>query len=115
MNWQPETWLGFYRAAKQKNMENQEKFETSIDYFYRIVKNNAINLGRTIETYCSASKMYENEIKEAKKEGWKKGYQDAIRINNKQIAKTYRAIAIIFSVFSAIILVKLIYILLSHI
>jgi hypothetical protein len=64
-------------------MENQEEKETSIDYFYRIVKNNAINLGKTIETYCSASKMYENEIEEAKKEGWRIGYNDAVKFYNQ--------------------------------
>ena len=64
-------------------MENQEESEKSIDYFYKIVKNNAINLGRTIETYCSASKMYENEIEEAKKEGWRKGYNDAVKFYNQ--------------------------------
>ncbi len=100
---------GVLPHRKTKEMENQEEKETSIDYFYRIVKNNAINLSRTIETYCSASKMYENEIEEAKKEGWKKGYKDSIKIYNKQIIKLYRANVIIFSVFSALILGKLIY------
>ena len=89
-------------------METQEK-ETSLDFFYRIVKNNAINLGATIQTYCSATKMYENEIEEAKKEGWKIGFSDGIRMKNNEITKTYRALVIIFSVFSALTLGKLIY------
>jgi hypothetical protein len=96
-------------------MENQEEKETSLEYFFRITKNNAINLGRLIEAYVDSRKIYDMEIEEAKKEGWKKGYQDAIRINNKQISKTYKAITIVFIVFSSLILVKLIYILLSHI
>jgi hypothetical protein len=67
-------------------MENQEKFETSIDYFYRIVKNNAINLGRTIETYCSASKMYENEIEEVKKVAFEKGYEEGVKYTDGLIS-----------------------------
>ena len=57
-------------------MENQEEKETSIDYFFRITKNNAINLGRLIEAYIPAKKIYDMEIEEAKKEGWKKGYEE---------------------------------------
>ena len=90
-------------------MENQEEKETSLEYFFRITKNNAINLGRLIEAYVDSRKIYDMEIEEAKKEGYKKGYQDSIRIKNQQIVKTYRALVIIFSVFSALTLGKLIY------
>ena len=48
-----------------------------------MVKNNTINLAATIQTYCSASKMYENEIEEAKKEGWRIGYHDAVKFYNQ--------------------------------
>ena len=49
-------------------MENQEEKETSLDYFFRITKNNAINLGRLIEAYVPAKKIYDMEIEEAKKD-----------------------------------------------
>jgi len=48
-------------------MENQEEKETSLDYFFRVTKNNAINLGRLIEMYVPAKKIYDMEIEEAKK------------------------------------------------
>jgi len=74
---------GVLPRRKTKEMENQEEKQTSIDFFYRIVKNNTINLAATIQTYCSASKMYENEIEEAKKEGWRIGYHDAVKFYNQ--------------------------------
>jgi hypothetical protein len=71
------------RRKNKTNMENQEEKETSIDYFFRITKNNAINLGRLIEGYIPAKKIYDMEIEEAKKEGWRKGYNDAVKFYNK--------------------------------
>ena len=67
-------------------MENQEEKETSIDYFFRITKNNAINLGRLIEAYIPAKKIYDMEIEEAKKEGWKKGYEEGVKYTDGLIS-----------------------------
>ena len=70
-------------------MENQEK-ETSLDYFFRITKNNAINLGRLIEAYVPAKKIYDMEIEEAKKDALneaKKMYAEEIE-KAKKIAFT---------------------------
>ena len=110
---QPETWLGFYRAAKQRQMENQEQEETSLEYFYDKVLDASefyeSEYKDILDALNEAKKMYAEEIENAKKEGLKKGYQDSIKMNNKQITKLYRAIVIIFSVFSALILGKLIY------
>ena len=64
-------------------MENKEEKETSIDYFFRITKNNAINLGRLIEAYIPSKKIYDMEIEEAKKEGWRLGYNDAVKFYNQ--------------------------------
>ena len=100
-------------------MENQEQEETSLEYFYDKVLDASefyeSEYKAIIDALNEAKKMYAEEIESAKKEGWKKGYQDSIKINNKQITKLYRAIVIIFSVFSALILLKLIYILISHV
>ena len=94
-------------------MENQEEKETSLEYYHDKVLDfiiiNDIQGGFLIDSFYKAKKMYTEEIEEAKKEGYKKGYQDSIKMNNKQITKLYRAVAIIFSVFSALILGKLIY------
>ena len=94
-------------------MENQEEKETSLEYFYDKVLDASefyeSEYKAIIVALNEAKKMYADEIESAKKEGWKKGYQDSIKINNKQITKLYRAIVIIFSVFSALILGKLIY------
>ena len=68
-------------------MENQEEKETSIDYFFRITKNNAINLGRLIEAYIPAKKIYDMEIEEAKKEGWKKGYEEGVKYTDGLISE----------------------------
>ena len=62
-------------------MENQEEKETSLDYFFRITKNNDINLGRLIEAYVPAKKIYDMEIEEAKKDAMneaKKMYAEEI-------------------------------------
>ena len=67
-------------------MEDKEKIETSIDYFFRITKNNAINLGRLIEAYIPAKKIYDMEIEEAKKEGWKKGYEEGVKYTDGLIS-----------------------------
>ena len=94
-------------------MINQEEKETSLEYFYDKVLDASefyeSEYKAIIDALNEAKKMYAEEIESAKKEGWKKGYQDSIKINNKQITKLYRAIVIIFSVFSALILGKLIY------
>lgn len=67
-------------------MENQEEKETSIDYFYRITKNNAINLGRLIEAYVSARKIYDMEIEEAKKDAFEKGYEEGVNYTDGLIS-----------------------------
>ena len=94
-------------------MENQEEKETSLEYFYEraleSINYSSDEYYAITEALNEAKKMYAEEIEEAKKEGYKKGYQDSIKMNNKQITKLYRAVAIIFSVFSALILGKLIY------
>ena len=94
-------------------MENQEEKETSLEYFYDKVLDASefyeSEYQAIVDALNEAKKMYAEEIEEAKKEGYKKGYQDSIKMNNKQITKLYRATAIIFSVFSALILGKLIY------
>ena len=94
-------------------MENQEEKETSLEYFYDKVLDASefyeSEYQAIVDALNEAKKMYAEEIEEAKKEGYKKGYQDSIKMNNKQITKLYRAVEIIFSVFSALILGKLIY------
>ena len=60
-------------------MENKEKKETPLEYFHRRTRNNIINLGYQLEAYEYARIMYEKEIEESKKEGWRKGYEDAIK------------------------------------
>lgn len=65
-------------------MENQEK-ETSLEYFFRITKNNAINLGRLIEAYVPAKKIYDMEIEEAKKDA----LNEAKKMYDKEIEKAY--------------------------
>ena len=94
-------------------MENQEEKETSLEYFYdKVLDASEFYVSEyqaIVDALNEAKKMYAEEIEEAKKEGYKKGYQDSIKMNNKQITKLYRAVAIIFSVFSALILGKLIY------
>ncbi len=64
-------------------MENQEEKETSLEYFYRRTRNNIINLDYHIESLKLSIKMYEEEIEEAKKEGWRKGYEDAVKFYNQ--------------------------------
>jgi hypothetical protein len=100
-------------------MENQEEKETSLEYFYDKVLDASefyeSEYKAIVDALNEAKKIYEEEIISAKKEGWKIGYQDRIKMSNKQINKLYRAIVIIFSVFSALILLKLIYILISHV
>ena len=65
-------------------MENQEK-ETSLEYFFRITKNNAINLGRLIEAYVPAKKIYDMEIEEAKKDA----LNEAKKMYAEEIEKAY--------------------------
>ena len=94
-------------------MINQEEKETSLEYFYDKVLDASefyeSEYQAIVDALNEAKKMYDEEIESAKIEGWKKGYQDSIKMNNKQITKLYRAIAIIFGVFSSLILGKLIY------
>jgi len=66
-------------------MENQEEKETSLDYFFRITKNNAINLGRLIEAYVPAKKIYDMEIEEAKKDA----LNEAKKMYKEEIEKAY--------------------------
>ena len=100
-------------------MENQEEKETSLEYFYDKVLDASefyeSEYKAILDALNEAKKMYEEEIIKAYNKGWKIGYQDRIKMSNKQITKLYRAIVIIFSVFSALILLKLIYILISHV
>jgi hypothetical protein len=60
-------------------MKNQEKTETSIDYFFNFAKNYSINLGYLFEAYLSATKMHKNEIDEAKKEAYAEGWHKAVK------------------------------------
>lgn len=64
------------RRKTKANMENQEEKETSIDYYFRITKNYAFNLGRLIEFYVVAKKLYDMEIENAYKKGYSRGYVD---------------------------------------
>ena len=66
-------------------MENQEK-ETSIDYYFRITKNYAFNLGRLIEFYVVAKKLYDMEIDEAKKVSFEKGYEEGVKYTDGLIS-----------------------------
>ena len=66
-------------------MENQEEKETSLDYFFRITKNNAINLGRLIEAYVPAKKIYDMEIEEAKKDA----LNEAKKMHEEEIKKAF--------------------------
>jgi hypothetical protein len=66
-------------------MENQEK-ETSIDYYFRITKNYAFNLGRLIEFYVVAKKMYDMEIDEVKKVAFEKGYEEGVKYTDGLIS-----------------------------
>ena len=75
--------LRVFKKAEPVQMENQIQKETSLYYFFRITKNNAINLGRLIEAYIPAKKIYDMEIEEAKKEGWRSGYNDAVKFYNQ--------------------------------
>jgi len=66
-------------------MENQEEKQTSLDYFFKVTKNNAINLGRLIEMYVHAKKIYNMEIEEAKKES----FEEAKKIYAEEIQKAF--------------------------
>ena len=95
-------------------MENQEEKRTAFIQFYMEIDQiigylPAESENEIHDIYLKYLELHKQEIESAKKEGWKKGYQDSIKMNNKQITKLYRAIVIIFSVFSALILGKLIY------
>lgn len=65
-------------------MEDKEKIETSIDYFLRITKNNAINLGRLIEAYIPAKKIYDMEIEKAYADGFLYGREVFYKSNENK-------------------------------
>jgi hypothetical protein len=63
-------------------MENQEEEETSLEYFYRIVKNNVLDASEfyeieykdILDALNEAKKMYAEEIENAFKKGYSRGY-----------------------------------------
>jgi hypothetical protein len=59
-------------------MKNEEKQETSLEFFYRNIKNDNNNLDNLNKYYEFAIKEYEEEIKKAKKKGWTEGAQNFI-------------------------------------
>ena len=83
---QPETWLGFYRAAKQKTMENQEEKETSIEYFYDKVLDASefyeSEYKAIIDALNEAKKMYAEEIAKA----FEKGYEEGVKYTDGLIS-----------------------------
>jgi len=62
-------------------MENQEKNETSLEYFYRRTRNNVINSDYQIESLEYAIKLYEEEIEKAYKKGFLEGAKHYISLN----------------------------------
>ena len=64
-------------------MTNQEKKETSLEYFYKRTRNNIINLDYQIESLEYAIKLYEEEIEKAYNQGWLDGAKHLV-LSNKQ-------------------------------
>jgi|APGre2960657404_1045060.scaffolds.fasta_scaffold25055_5 hypothetical protein len=62
-------------------MENEEKKETSLEYFYRRTRNNAINLDYQHKSLKYSIKMYEQEIEKAYNEGWMQAAKDLLTLN----------------------------------
>lgn len=84
---QPETWLGFYRAAKTKtNMENQEEKETSLEYFYDKVLDASefyeSEYKDILDALNEAKKMYAEEIAKA----FEKGYEEGVKYTDGLIS-----------------------------
>jgi hypothetical protein len=82
-------------------MTEQEEKKTSLEYFYDKITSfeyfydkvlNASDFYQLeykafVDSLNEAKIMYEQEIEEAKKEGWRKGYEDAIKFYNQFITK----------------------------
>ena len=97
---QPVKWLGIYRY-KNNNHDRARRKKTSLEYFYDKITSfeyfydkvlNASDFYQLeyiafVDSLNEAKIMYEQEIEEAKKEGWRKGYEDAIKFYNQFITK----------------------------
>jgi hypothetical protein len=62
-------------------MKNQEKNETSLEYFHRRTRNNVINLDYQNESLKLSIKMYEEEIEKAYNKGWLEGAKHLVSLN----------------------------------
>jgi len=75
-----------WKMAGDLPMQKQSKMENklnSLEYFYDKVLDSAefynSEYNYIVNALEEAKVMYEKEIDEAKKEGWRKGYEDAIK------------------------------------
>jgi len=68
-------------------MTEQEEKTTSLEYFYDKVLDAAeyynSEYNDIVKAFEEANKIYRQEIEEAKKEGWRKGYEDAVKFYNQ--------------------------------
>ena len=67
-----------YVPQNNNKMENQEKKETSLEYFHKRTRNNVNNLDYQKESLEHAIKLYEEEIEKAYNKGWLEGAKNSL-------------------------------------